>query len=708
MNKIVPLWSVPRSISTGFERMMFERGDFKVIHEPFGYYFYLEAKAKEPVGMQPQEGHPQTFDGTVEMIEAAGADKPVFFKDMAYYVSDDADEDFMKKFTNTFIIRDPALTLVSYHKLDPTVTLREIGFESQFKLFELAKKITGEVPAVVDAEDLLIDAGSVVKQYCEKVGIPFLPESLTWEPEFKQEWKDWEMWHLDAGDSTGFQKDMEDFGYTVDDVPELREMYDKCLPLYEKMYAERLRPVTSPELRRGRAAARPLREAPFHARPTRRPASIQIAPPRARSPAVNRHVDPTPGQAGADGSGAPGAGECSLIAPFGGRLVDLVVHDPDERDALLERAQNLPVVPLSLRAQYDLEMLAVGAFSPLDRFMGRDEYESVLYEMHLESGELFPIPLAVPCREEVLRGHPRESRAVGRAGRHPGSARGGRGLPGRHPARDARGPWGQGQRPSAGHRGQALAEPLPGRPSARVRPAAPPPARPQVPHARAGARAPHGHGQLHRGGVPDAQPHAPDPRGAHQARARGGRRDAPHPSRRRCHPALRTSGAALRVEAYEVLVDNYYDPSRTLLSLMPLAMRFAGPREAVWHAIIRRNYGATHLIVGRDHAGPGPDSHGVPFYGPYDAQAMAEHYSHEIGVQDHPCAGARLPHRRGPLRGAQRGPLRGRASRPSPARRCARSIWPRASKLPEWFTRPEVAEVLQRAYAGAGDAPSGA
>ena len=79
-----------------------------------------------------------------------------------------------------------------------------------------------------------------------------------------------------------------------------------------------------------------------------------------------------------------------------------------ERDELLERAQNLPVVPLSLRAQYDLEMLAVGAFSPLDRFMPRDEYESVLYEMRLQGGELFPIPLAVPCREEVLRGHPRE------------------------------------------------------------------------------------------------------------------------------------------------------------------------------------------------------------------------------------------------------------------------------------------------------------
>ena len=123
---------------------------------------------------------------------------------------------------------------------------------------------------------------------------------------------------------------------------------------------------------------------------------------------MNRHPDPTPSPAGRASSEASGAGEAALITPFGGRLVDLVVHDPDERRQLLERAQNLPVVPLSLRAQYDLEMLAVGAFSPLDRFMAQDEYESVLYEMHLKDGALFPIPLAVPCREEIVRGHPRE------------------------------------------------------------------------------------------------------------------------------------------------------------------------------------------------------------------------------------------------------------------------------------------------------------
>ena len=76
--------------------------------------------------------------------------------------------------------------------------------------------------------------------------------------------------------------------------------------------------------------------------------------------------------------------------------------------ALRERARDLPKVTLSLRAQYDLEMLAVGAFSPLDRFMARDEYESVLYEMRLGDGTLFPIPLAVPVREDALRGDPGE------------------------------------------------------------------------------------------------------------------------------------------------------------------------------------------------------------------------------------------------------------------------------------------------------------
>jgi sulfate adenylyltransferase len=70
-----------------------------------------------------------------------------------------------------------------------------------------------------------------------------------------------------------------------------------------------------------------------------------------------------------------------------------------------------------------------------------------------------------------------------------------------------------------------------------------------------------------------------------------------------------------------------------VLSLLPLAMRMGGPREAVWHAIIRKNHGATHFIVGRDHAGPGKNSKGVDFYGPYDAQDMVEQYKDELGIE---------------------------------------------------------------------------
>src|SRR5262249_47007373 len=87
-----------------------------------------------------------------------------------------------------------------------------------------------------------------------------------------------------------------------------------------------------------------------------------------------------------------------------------------------------------------------------------------------------------------------------------------------------------------------------------------------------------------------------------------------------------------RVRCYRALVDNYYEPGTVVLSLLPLAMRMAGPREVLLHAIIRRNYGCTHFIVGRDHAGPGNDSTGKPFYSPYAAQeSMAKHAS-EIGM----------------------------------------------------------------------------
>ena len=87
-----------------------------------------------------------------------------------------------------------------------------------------------------------------------------------------------------------------------------------------------------------------------------------------------------------------------------------------------------------------------------------------------------------------------------------------------------------------------------------------------------------------------------------------------------------------RVRCYKHVLDKYPD-DLAMLSLLPLAMRMGGPREALWHAVIRKNYGCTHLIVGRDHAGPGNDKNGNPFYGPYDAQNIIEKYKDEIGIK---------------------------------------------------------------------------
>ena len=148
-----------------------------------------------------------------------------------------------------------------------------------------------------------------------------------------------------------------------------------------------------------------------------------------------------------------------------------------------------------------------------------------------------------------------------------------------------------------------------------------------------------------------------------------------------------------RVRTYKALVEKHYDPRRTLLSLLPLAMRLAGPREALWHAIIRRNYGATHFIVGRDHAGPGRDSHGQPFFGPYEAQELLAAHADAVGVRMVPFKEmVYLPDERR-YEEADRVPAGVRTLSIS-GTEVRDEYLARGRELPEWFTRPETAAIL--------------
>ncbi|HEX6283432.1 MAG TPA: bifunctional sulfate adenylyltransferase/adenylylsulfate kinase, partial [Pyrinomonadaceae bacterium] len=152
-----------------------------------------------------------------------------------------------------------------------------------------------------------------------------------------------------------------------------------------------------------------------------------------------------------------------------------------------------------------------------------------------------------------------------------------------------------------------------------------------------------------------------------------------------------------RVRTYKALANKYYDPNRILLALLPLAMRLAGPREALWHALIRKNYGANHMIIGRDHASPGNDSSGKPFYPPYAAQELVQQHEDEIGVRALPFGEfVYLPqedryedvHRLGAnVATAQ---LSGTLIR----------NWYRdgGAELPSWFARPEVTAAIADVY----------
>jgi len=241
--KIVALWAVPRSVSTAFERMMMERGDFTVLHEPFSYYYYYSAE-RVSRRFEHEPGKPDyAFSRILESIERKAQDGPVFFKDMAYHVGPHLDADFLRRFINVFLIRDPARALPSLFHVWPDFTWEEAGYEALERAFRMAAEITGRPPLVLDAADLLEHPKELVEAFCRFVGIEFLPEALEWQPGDRPEWKVWSSqgWHEAAASRSGFRKGGVKRYTPVDGDPHLAKVYEKALPIYQRMAAERVK-----------------------------------------------------------------------------------------------------------------------------------------------------------------------------------------------------------------------------------------------------------------------------------------------------------------------------------------------------------------------------------------------------------------------------------------------------------------------------------
>ena len=388
---------------------------------------------------------------------------------------------------------------------------------------------------------------------------------------------------------------------------------------------------------------------------------------------------------------APSIERTGLITPYGGELVDLVA--PQERFAELKaRAGRLDSIQLSDRAICDLELLATGAFSPLDRFMGEDDYRRSVAEMRLADGTLFPVPvtlsiedassvkigddvalrdarndlLAVMTIQEAYEWNPLElADEVFRT------------RDARHPLVSEMQRWGR----------VNISGPL------QVL---------QLPHC-------YDFTELRR-----------TPRETRDALAAYGRSNvvafhACDPFRRAeeeltrkaaesvdgvllLHPAVGSSNPVdmdhyTRIRTYRTLSLHYYEHDRVLLSLLPLATRFAGPREALWHAIIRRNYGANYLIVGRDHASPPVDSVGRPLYRPEDAHELVDRYSAETGVR-----AVTFRETEDDTDGERRtevaaDPKRGHGATPAATQLSEENSRPEQA-LPSWIAMPEVARIV--------------
>ncbi len=384
-----------------------------------------------------------------------------------------------------------------------------------------------------------------------------------------------------------------------------------------------------------------------------------------------------------------------LITAYGDKLINIVATN-EERQELLAKSSRLPSVQISARALCDLELLATGAFSPLDRFMGKADYERVLTEMRTSDGTLFPIPVTLPVDEADMPGWAEQITLSDARNNtiavmnieevyHWDAQREARLVLGttdpRHPLISEMVRWGK-----VYISGEMKVIDLPKyhdfidlrRTPTQVR-------------AKLEA--------MGNSNVVAFQTRNP----MHRIHEELTKRAAEEVNGSLLiHPVVGMTKPGdvdhyTRVRVYRALAENYYDENRALLSLLPLAMRMAGPREALWHAIIRRNFGANYFIIGRDHAGPGNDSHGKPFYGPYEAQLMMAQYASEIGVQ--PIEFKELVYLADDERYEEATKIPEEARIFSISGTQVRDEYlAKGQSLPEWFTRKETSEILQQMY----------
>jgi hypothetical protein len=232
---VIAMWAHSRSASTAFLRMMIERGDVTVVHEPL-----LTLTGTGEVSLPSPDGGRTLARSESELLDCLtrlGRTRPVFMKevlDYRYgYLFDHPEK--IAAMTHTFIVRDPRPTISSHYAIKPTVTSPEIGYERLHEMFELAWAITERKPLVIRSEQLVTEPTRVIEAYCDYAGLPFLPHALSWGASDRPELQRYRAWHVDAIHSSGFQDYKNTYAATVDNNAVLKSFYDHHYPFYERI-----------------------------------------------------------------------------------------------------------------------------------------------------------------------------------------------------------------------------------------------------------------------------------------------------------------------------------------------------------------------------------------------------------------------------------------------------------------------------------------
>lgn len=244
MNPIIALWTHPRSLSTAIERVMRERGDLTCFHEPFMYDYYIHRQVRVMPHFDVMPNHPRSYEEVRDMILAAADKGPVFLKDMAYYLVPRlfSDREFADRLTHSFLMRSPIKSIVSYYKLDPELTMEEVGLEALAALYDWAQARDERRPPLLDAEAVLEDPKGVLRAYWRALGLEDKPDAFSWDPKaVPSDWHQVAGWHGKVQSSGGIQArksqgdGWEAFEALASNAPRLKELLHRHEPFYQAL-----------------------------------------------------------------------------------------------------------------------------------------------------------------------------------------------------------------------------------------------------------------------------------------------------------------------------------------------------------------------------------------------------------------------------------------------------------------------------------------